>query len=50
MYVTENYKVVDNEVKQPSNREKNLTWRPCGYHRRIIPYADDVLPVKKVNN
>ena len=33
-YIKENYKVVDYDVKTPSLREHNLTWRPYGYYKR----------------
>jgi hypothetical protein len=33
-YIKENYKVVDYQVKAPSMREHNLTWRPYGYYKR----------------
>jgi hypothetical protein len=33
-YIKENYKVVDCQVKAPSMRERNLTWRPYGYYKR----------------
>jgi hypothetical protein len=33
-YIKENYKVVDYQVKTPSMREHNLTWRPYGYYKR----------------
>jgi hypothetical protein len=39
-YIKENYKVVDYGGKKPSQREKTLTWKPYGYHRRLrIDYA-----------
>jgi hypothetical protein len=34
-YTKENYKVVDYEVKKPSPRMSNLTWKPYGYYRRM---------------
>jgi hypothetical protein len=34
-YIKENYKVVDYGVKKPSHRERSLTWKPYGYHRRL---------------
>jgi len=33
-YIKENYKVVDYQIKTPSMREHDLTWRPYGYYRR----------------
>jgi hypothetical protein len=33
-YIKENYKVVDYQLKAPSMREHNLTWRPYGYYKR----------------
>jgi hypothetical protein len=33
-YIKENFKVVDYQVKSPSRREHNLTWRPYGYYKR----------------
>jgi hypothetical protein len=33
-YIKENYKVVDYQMKAPSMREHNLTWRPYGYYKR----------------
>jgi hypothetical protein len=34
-YIKDHYKVVDYEVKKPSLRVTDLTWRPYGYYRRI---------------
>ncbi len=34
-YIKNHYKVVDYEVKKPSLRVTDLTWRPDGYYRRI---------------
>jgi hypothetical protein len=33
-YIKENYKVVDYQIKTPSRREHDLTWRPYGYYKR----------------
>jgi hypothetical protein len=33
-YIKENYKVVEYQVKKPSMREPDLTWRPYGYYKR----------------
>jgi len=33
-YIKENYKVVDYQVKTPSMREHDLTWRPYGHYKR----------------
>jgi hypothetical protein len=33
-YIKENYKAVDYQVKTPSMREHDLTWRPYGYYKR----------------
>jgi hypothetical protein len=33
-YIKENYKVLDYQIKIPSMREHDLTWRPYGYYRR----------------
>jgi hypothetical protein len=33
-YIKENYKVVDYQVRTPSMREHDLTWRPYGYYKR----------------
>jgi hypothetical protein len=33
-YIKENYKVVDYQVKTPSMRKHDLTWRPYGYYKR----------------
>jgi hypothetical protein len=33
-YIKENYKVVDYQIKTPSTREHDLTWRPYGYYKR----------------
>jgi hypothetical protein len=33
-YIKENFHVVDYQVKPPSRREHNLTWRPYGYYKR----------------
>jgi len=33
-YIKENYKVVDYQVKTPSMREYDLTWKPYGYYKR----------------
>ncbi len=33
-YIKQNYKVVDYQVKTPSMRENDLTWRPYGYYKR----------------
>jgi hypothetical protein len=33
-YIKENYKVVEYQVKKPSMREHDLTWRPYGHHKR----------------
>ena len=33
-YIKENYKVVDYQIKTPSMREHDLTWRPYGYYKR----------------
>ncbi len=43
-YIKENYKVVDYQIKAPSTREHDLTWRPYGYYKRrnIAPF----FPVK----
>jgi hypothetical protein len=32
-YIKENYKVVDYQIKTPSMREHDLTWRPYGYYK-----------------
>jgi hypothetical protein len=32
-YIKENYKVVENQVKTPSMREHDLTWKPYGYYK-----------------
>jgi hypothetical protein len=34
-YIKDHCKVVDYEVKKPSLRTTDLTWRPYGYYRRI---------------
>jgi hypothetical protein len=34
-YIKEQYKVVDYEIRKPSMRTTDLTWRPHGYLRRI---------------
>jgi hypothetical protein len=34
-YIKENYKVVDYEVKKPSPRMSNLTWKPYRHYRRM---------------
>jgi len=34
-YIKQHYKVVDYEVKKPSQRITYLTWKPYGYSRRI---------------
>jgi hypothetical protein len=33
-YIKENYKVVDYQIKTPSTREHDLTWRPYGYYKK----------------
>jgi transposase InsO family protein len=33
-YIKENYKVVDYQIKTPSMREHDLTWKPYGYYKR----------------
>jgi hypothetical protein len=33
-YIKENHKVVDYQIKTPSMREHDLTWRPYGYYNR----------------
>jgi len=33
-YIKENYKVVDYQIRTPSMREHDLTWRPYGYYKR----------------
>ncbi len=33
-YIKENYKVVEYQVKIPSSREHDLTWKPYGYYKR----------------
>jgi hypothetical protein len=33
-YIKENFKVVDYQVRTPSIREHDLTWRPYAYHKR----------------
>jgi hypothetical protein len=33
-YIKENYKVVEYQVKTPSMREHDLTWRPYGHYKR----------------
>jgi hypothetical protein len=33
-YIKENYKVVDYQIKTPSMRGHDLTWRPYGYYKR----------------
>jgi hypothetical protein len=33
-YIKENYKVVEYQIKTPSSREHDLTWKPYGYHKR----------------
>jgi hypothetical protein len=33
-YIKENYNVVDYQVKKPSMRVHDLTWRPYGYYKR----------------
>jgi hypothetical protein len=33
-YIKENFKVVDYQIKSPSMREHDLTWRPYGYYKR----------------
>jgi len=33
-YIKENYKVVHYQVRTPSMREHDLTWRPYGYYKR----------------
>jgi hypothetical protein len=33
-YIKENYKVVNYQIKTPSMREHDLTWRPYGYYKR----------------
>jgi hypothetical protein len=34
-YIKQQYKVVDYEVKKPSQRMTDITWRPYGYSRKI---------------
>jgi hypothetical protein len=34
-YIKENYKVVEYQVKTPSLRRHELTWRPYGYYRKM---------------
>ena len=34
-YIKENYKVVEYQVKTPSLRRYELTWRPYGYYRKM---------------
>jgi hypothetical protein len=33
-YIKDNYKVVDYQIRTPSMREHDLTWRPYGYYKR----------------
>jgi hypothetical protein len=38
-YIKENYKVVEYQVKTPSLRRYELTWRPYGYYRKMRSIA-----------
>ena len=33
-YIKENYKVVEYQIKTPSSREHDLTWKPHGYYKK----------------
>ena len=33
-YIKENYKVVENQVKTPTMREHDLTWKSYGHYKR----------------
>jgi len=34
-YIKQHYKVVDYEMKKPSQRMTDITWKPYGYSRKI---------------
>jgi len=49
-YIKENYKVVDYQVKTPTMREHDLTWRPYGYYksRKVMAACRKCIALKSI--